>query len=281
MSINFPTSLDSLTNPAGTDRVSVVDHASQHANANDAIEAIEAKVGVDSSAVTTTLDYKLKSTSSSDPGHKHTEASVVLADVTTLDVSSTKHGFTPKSPADATKFLNGAATPAYALVKDSDLSTSDITTNDLSSTKHGFAPKTPNDSSKFLNGTGGWTIPGAGATFVSTSVFANATPPTVATDLDLSAVVGAATRLALLKVVLGTTVGGGTFIAFVTKGDTCVVHAANGGSGGVDVAGFNGSDTTGTTRYVVVKTSSAGVVQWITDNSGTAGTVAVSVIAYL
>lgn len=63
-------------------------------------------------------------------------------------------------PADATKFLNGAATPAYAQVKDSDLSTSDITTNNVSTTKHGFAPKAPNDASKFLDGTGAYSVPG-------------------------------------------------------------------------------------------------------------------------
>lgn len=62
-------------------------------------------------------------------------------DNTDLDVTSTTHGLAPKSPADATKFLNGAATPAFALVKDSDLSTSDITTNDVSTSKHGFASK--------------------------------------------------------------------------------------------------------------------------------------------
>lgn len=55
-------------------------------------------------------------------------------------------------PADATQFLNGAATPAFAQVKDSDLSTSDITTNNVSSTKHGFAPKSISDATKFLNG---------------------------------------------------------------------------------------------------------------------------------
>lgn len=57
------------------------------------------------------------------------------------------------SPADATKFLNGAALPAYAAVKDSDLALTDITTNNVTSTKHGFAPKSPADATKFLNGT--------------------------------------------------------------------------------------------------------------------------------
>ena len=57
--ISFPTSTDSLTNPQSSDYLNSPDHAAQHANANDAIEALEAKVGVDSSAVSTSLDYKI------------------------------------------------------------------------------------------------------------------------------------------------------------------------------------------------------------------------------
>jgi hypothetical protein len=59
MATNFPTSLDSLTNPSGTDSMSSPSHAGQHADANDAIEALQAKVGADSSAVTTSHDYKI------------------------------------------------------------------------------------------------------------------------------------------------------------------------------------------------------------------------------
>lgn len=87
------------------------------------------------------------------------EAQLALSDITTDNVTSSAHGFAPKSPADATKFLNGAATPAYAQVKDSDLSTTDITTNDVTSSKHGFAPKLPNDNTKFLDGTGNYSVP--------------------------------------------------------------------------------------------------------------------------
>lgn len=49
MSTNFPAALDSLTNPANSDTLALVDHAAQHANANDAIEAMQARVGTDSS----------------------------------------------------------------------------------------------------------------------------------------------------------------------------------------------------------------------------------------
>ena len=57
MTTNFPTSLDALTNPTSTDSLTSPSHADQHANANDAIEALEAKVGVNGSAVTASLDY--------------------------------------------------------------------------------------------------------------------------------------------------------------------------------------------------------------------------------
>lgn len=54
MPINYPTSLDTLTNPipGGTGIGSPItspNHADQHANANDAIEALQAKVGITAS----------------------------------------------------------------------------------------------------------------------------------------------------------------------------------------------------------------------------------------
>ncbi len=45
----FPTALDTLTNPSGTDSVATVSHSGQHSNANDAIEALEAKLGTGAS----------------------------------------------------------------------------------------------------------------------------------------------------------------------------------------------------------------------------------------
>jgi hypothetical protein len=59
MATNFPTSLDALTNPLATDKLNNPSHSAQHANSNDAIEALQTKVGVNGSAVTTTLDYKV------------------------------------------------------------------------------------------------------------------------------------------------------------------------------------------------------------------------------
>ena len=78
MATSFPTSLDSLTNPISSDTLDsvTVPHATQHADANDAIEALQAKVGVNGSAVTTSLDYKVNKPLNSS----------VLAAIITMDI---------------------------------------------------------------------------------------------------------------------------------------------------------------------------------------------------
>lgn len=47
--MNFPTSLDSFANPGAADTMLAVSHAQQHSDANDAIEALEAKLGIGAS----------------------------------------------------------------------------------------------------------------------------------------------------------------------------------------------------------------------------------------
>lgn len=80
-----------------------------------------------------------------------------------LERGSSQWGGLP-SPSDAALFLNGAAFPAFAAVKDSDLSISDITNNNVSTAKHGFVPKAPNDATVFLDGTGGYSTPAGNGT---------------------------------------------------------------------------------------------------------------------
>ena len=60
MATSFPSGLDALTNPTSANGLNSPDHAGQHADANDAIEALEAKVGINSSAVTTSHYYLIK-----------------------------------------------------------------------------------------------------------------------------------------------------------------------------------------------------------------------------
>jgi hypothetical protein len=68
----FPSDLPVLSNPTGANDLDTpaVLHSAQHANANDLIEALAAKLGVDASAVTTSIDYLVKA--AADPGHTHT-----------------------------------------------------------------------------------------------------------------------------------------------------------------------------------------------------------------
>jgi hypothetical protein len=57
MATSFPEDLDNFSNPAATDSLS--GHAAQHANANDAIEALQAKIGIDGSTDQNSIDYKI------------------------------------------------------------------------------------------------------------------------------------------------------------------------------------------------------------------------------
>ena len=59
MATNYPTSLDQLVNPNSSDQLSSPSHSQQHTNANDAIEALETKVGVNGSTDPASLTYKV------------------------------------------------------------------------------------------------------------------------------------------------------------------------------------------------------------------------------
>lgn len=81
MATNFPAGLDTFTNPVGTDTLATPSHSSQHADINDAVEALQAKVGANNSAVTSSLDYKVTAlnTSVSDLLSKYVDKTVVAA----------------------------------------------------------------------------------------------------------------------------------------------------------------------------------------------------------
>lgn len=69
MSTTYPTTKQTLPNPTSTDLLenadNTLDHDYQHGTVNDTIEALQDKVGVDGSAVTTTHDYKLSAVTGS------------------------------------------------------------------------------------------------------------------------------------------------------------------------------------------------------------------------
>jgi hypothetical protein len=59
MATSFPSSLDSFTNPSAADALDSVSvpHADQHANLNDAMEAVQAKLGVGAGTIGEWTDY--------------------------------------------------------------------------------------------------------------------------------------------------------------------------------------------------------------------------------
>ena len=68
MATSFPSNLDSLVNPSATNPLSNPSHSDQHINANDAIEALETKVGVNNSTDPNSLDYKISQLEESGSG---------------------------------------------------------------------------------------------------------------------------------------------------------------------------------------------------------------------
>jgi hypothetical protein len=71
MTTVYPGNLDAFTNPVGTDEVDTVDHAAQHADKNDAVEALETYLGITGSADVTSITYILTN-------HTHTVAAHAL-----------------------------------------------------------------------------------------------------------------------------------------------------------------------------------------------------------
>jgi microcystin-dependent protein len=74
--MSFPSSIDSFTSPTSNQNLNAPSHSAIETAQNTALSAIETKLGADSSAVTTSIDYLLKSASSVSPGHKHVKADI-------------------------------------------------------------------------------------------------------------------------------------------------------------------------------------------------------------
>lgn len=106
--------------------------------------------------------------------------------------------------------------------------------------------------------------------FSTTQVFTGTSPNSTYTDLDLSAVVGAVQRMVYLKVV--SSVGTGMRFAFKPKGDTSTYSATMSGANTGTL-----SSTAGDAVFFLVKTDTAGVVQW---TAGTAQDCTITVQAY-
>lgn len=104
-------------------------------------------------------------------------------------------------------------------------------------------------------------------TFCNTSVYGSGNKSNAWEDLDLSAVVGANTALVMLRCYCSNGQAGAPYVYFRTNGDTL--------EAGAGVGTVPSSNELG---YVIVKTDSSGIIEWIANvNFYTQ----VSVIAYI
>jgi hypothetical protein len=90
MASSFPGGLDNFTNPTATDTLdsATVPHADQHANANDAIEAIESTLGVNPQGSSATVVARLTALDSTVTG----KAGLTLANIFTTGAQKIKTG---------------------------------------------------------------------------------------------------------------------------------------------------------------------------------------------
>lgn len=124
--MSYPTDLTDLDTTRGTDgqTLAVPNHATHHANEDAVIEALQTKVGIDSSADTDSIDYKLKNASSINPGHKHT----LLAGISDVAITT---------PTDGNGLFYDEASSSW---KNSSTSVADSSTTVKGVTKMSVAP---------------------------------------------------------------------------------------------------------------------------------------------
>lgn len=125
----FPTSEDSFIYPLANQHPNNPSLAAILAQLNDAVFNVETKVGVDTSAVVTTLDYLIKNSASVDPGHKHTSSSysgdaltgwIGVSDAWTFASSTTitipAGGLTKYAKGDKLKLTQGGSVKYFYIV---------------------------------------------------------------------------------------------------------------------------------------------------------------------
>ena len=63
MATSYPAGIDNFTNPTSTDKLdsATVPHSAQHINANDAIEAIQAELGINPKGASESVGARLTS----------------------------------------------------------------------------------------------------------------------------------------------------------------------------------------------------------------------------
>lgn len=197
MSIVYPGALDNFTNPVAGDTMAAVPHDQQHSDENDAIEALEAKVGITGSLDPTSLTYQINAITSAFTGSSSgintgdqnlfssvavTGQSSIIATGTTSTLTMIGSGVTITTDTgtgalifSATPFAgvaltghatgSGTSTISVAIrtgVTEAVQLLSDNTTANVTTGRHGYAPKLPNSTGVYLDGQGNYTAPPGG-----------------------------------------------------------------------------------------------------------------------
>lgn len=112
MASSYPGALDSLTNPSPGDSQALVSHAGQHADANDAIEAIQATLGVNPQGSSATVVARLNASDAALPGLVSSASGSASAAASSASASATSATNSANSASEAATSASQAASSA-------------------------------------------------------------------------------------------------------------------------------------------------------------------------
>jgi hypothetical protein len=147
MSSNFPAALDVLTVPSGLPSMGTFRQGTLLTDLGDAVEAVQAKVGADSSAVTSSLDYRIGAAGTNLDAHAVDTTGIHgitdTAKLLTTDTAQTVLGVKTFAPASGTGLLATSPQPAAPYT----VATAPTGTSTPSATLGGVEVRAPNISS--------------------------------------------------------------------------------------------------------------------------------------
>lgn len=165
-STTFPTTLDNPTNPTATDAVATFDHAGLEDFQNNAIVALETKVGINSSNVTTTIDYKLATIPASDRAASVTGSETLTNKTLTSPVINTPTLPSMYQDAGRTKLMSLPNTASDTLVALAAIQA--LTNKTITSTTNNIAAKSLVSATTLVD-TSAATAPSSGQVLTATS----------------------------------------------------------------------------------------------------------------